>query len=238
VARQQTQFDVRRLQGAAGARGRIVAISPDDGSAIDLKNPLFAAALAWLVPGLGHLYQGRRFKGWLFAALILGIFSSGFWMGGGRVVYWWWKPGEQRWAMICQAGIGLAAVPAFVQSLRLDGASKAPLAGGFMAPPVGVDQLVDEGYARQIIRRNAGITEEDFRRQPRMRLWEFQRDELSIWQRQLGRWFEIGTLYTMIAGMLNMLVIYDAWAGPLGGVRDEDRRRGTSDQPAPPPGDS
>jgi hypothetical protein len=31
----------------------------------------------------------------------------------------------------------------------------------------------------------------------------------------LGRFFEIGTLYTMLAGMLNVLVIYDAWSGPM-----------------------
>ena len=31
--------------------------------------------------------------------------------------------------------------------------------------------------------------------------------------RQLGRRFEIGTVYTMIAGLLNILVIYDAYAG-------------------------
>ena len=46
----------------------------------------------------------------------------------------------------------------------------------------------------------------------------------SIWHRRLGRWFEIGTLYTMLAGMLNMLVIYDAWAGPLGMPTDADRK--------------
>jgi hypothetical protein len=28
----------------------------------------------------------------------------------------------------------------------------------------------------------------------------------------------------MLAGMLNVLVIYDAWAGPLGTPTDEDRR--------------
>ncbi|MFM8380081.1 MAG: DUF6677 family protein, partial [Planctomycetia bacterium] len=33
-----------------------------------------------------------------------------------------------------------------------------------------------------------------------------------------------GTLYTMLAGMLNVLVVYDAWAGPLGTPTDEDRK--------------
>jgi hypothetical protein len=41
---------------------RRVAISPDDGTAIDLRNPGLAAALSWLIPGLGQLYQGRTFK--------------------------------------------------------------------------------------------------------------------------------------------------------------------------------
>jgi hypothetical protein len=38
---------------------------------------------------------------------------------------------------------------------------------------------------------------------------------LAQWHRRLGKFFEIGTLYTMLAGMLNLLVIYDAWAGPM-----------------------
>ena len=30
---------------------------------LDLKNQGIAALLAWLVPGVGHLYQGRTSKG-------------------------------------------------------------------------------------------------------------------------------------------------------------------------------
>ncbi len=33
--------------------------------------------------------------------------------------------------------------------------------------------------------------------------------------RQLHRYFELGTVYTMIAGLLNILAIYDAWGGPV-----------------------
>lgn len=43
---------------------------------------------------------------------------------------------------------------------------------------------------------------------------EEQPDELSKWQYDLNVSFEMGTLYTMIAGLLNVLVIYDAFAGP------------------------
>ena len=47
---------------------RIVALSPDDGSTIDLRNPALAAVLSWAVPGLGQIYQGRTTKGGLFMA--------------------------------------------------------------------------------------------------------------------------------------------------------------------------
>lgn len=101
---------------ASSSPPRIVAISPDDGTAIDLKNPALAALLSWLVPGLGQLYQGRSFKGAVFMASILGTFLAGMWIGGGNVVYASWRPAEKRWAFLGQAGIGAAALPALVQS--------------------------------------------------------------------------------------------------------------------------
>ena len=39
--------------------------------------------------------------------------------------------------------------------------------------------------------------------------------ELSVWHRMLSGNFEIGTAYTMIAGLLNLLAIFDAGAGPI-----------------------
>ena len=40
-------------------------------------------------------------------------------------------------------------------------------------------------------------------------------DELSQWHLNYQLYFELGTLYTMIAGLLNVLAIYDAYAGPV-----------------------
>ncbi|MHB8970294.1 MAG: DUF6677 family protein [Pirellulaceae bacterium] len=40
-------------------------------------------------------------------------------------------------------------------------------------------------------------------------------DELSQWHLKYQLYFELGTLYTMIAGLLNVLAIYDAYAGPV-----------------------
>lgn len=39
--------------------------------------------------------------------------------------------------------------------------------------------------------------------------------ELSDWNQATSSGFDMGTLYTMIAGLLNILVVFDAWGGPL-----------------------
>ena len=107
---------------------------------IDLKDPRLAAFLAWLVPGLGHLYQGRTGKGVLFFVCIVGTFVYGMYIGQGRVVYAstadvFSREFLERWQYICQVGVGLPALPALVQRERIqDG--KAPLiADNFMRPP-------------------------------------------------------------------------------------------------------
>ena len=110
----------------ASSRRRIVAVSPDDGSAINLKQPEFAAFLAWLIPGLGHLYQGRTKKGAMYMSVILTLFVAGLWLGDGRVVYASWRPTDTRWWFVCHAGIGVAAVPAVVQSVSMTGTNHEP----------------------------------------------------------------------------------------------------------------
>jgi hypothetical protein len=198
---------------------RVVAISPDDGSPIDLRNPVVAALLAWLVPGLGHLYQGRTTKGGLFMGSLLAAVILGLWLGEGRVVYASWRPGESRLAFLGQAGIGALAIPAALQSSRLQGAARQPwLVSTWFAPPLRVGQPVTPAYAARVVRNDPAVEAADFADQPPFRVARF--DQLSAWHQRLGRFFEIGTLYTVLAGMLNLLVVYDAWAGPL---REPDR---------------
>lgn len=50
-------------------------------------------------------------------------------------------------------------------------------------------------------------------------------DELSKWHRRPNMSFEMGTVYTMIAGLLNILAICDAYAGPLLMSSDEKKKR-------------
>lgn len=164
---------------------------------IDLKDPALAAFLAWLVPGLGHWYQGRRAKAALYFVCIMGLFIYGLYLGGnqafgyGRAVYFSWRPGDQRLAYLCQVGVGLPALPALVQASRMSNQRKVWW-GGFMAPPH-PDQW-------------AGPSEKD----PNA-----DQPTAGELHKQLARYFELASFFTMVAGLLNVLVIYDAWAGPV-----------------------
>ncbi|MEM1067914.1 MAG: DUF6677 family protein, partial [Planctomycetota bacterium] len=44
---------------------------------------------------------------------------------------------------------------------------------------------------------------------------ESEADQVAAWYAQKGAGYEMGTWYTVIAGLLNILVIYDAYGGPL-----------------------
>jgi hypothetical protein len=164
---------------------------------VDLKNPGLAALLAWLWPGAGHLYQGRTAKGILFMVCILGTYFYGFAIGQGHVVYASWRAEDWRLPYVCQVGVGLPALPAMVQAWLVK-QGKPPLLGSdIMTPPD-----VDPNWGPE--------------RKP---------DTLSRWHQQAGKNFELGTLFTMVAGLLNILAIYDAFAGPVPPAPDEKRRR-------------
>ncbi|MCE2791772.1 MAG: hypothetical protein LW697_04870 [Blastopirellula sp.] len=83
---------------------------------IELRDTRWAALLAWLWPGAGHLYQRRYAKGLLFMVCILSTFFFGLAMGRGRVVYASTRPNDFRWQYFCQAGVGLPAFPAILQA--------------------------------------------------------------------------------------------------------------------------
>ena len=183
---------------------------------IELRDPRLAAFLAWLVPGLGHMYQGRTGKGVLFFVCIVGTFFYGMYIGGNRVVYASTAPVFsrqflERWQYICQVGTGLPALPAIVQRERMR-ADKPPLPilGDVMRPP-----------------RNMPLPGDSFesvdRSDPASRVQH--PDELAKWNYELGDLFEIGTVFTVIAGLLNILAIYDAYGGPLIIVPPEETKK-------------
>jgi hypothetical protein len=50
-------------------------------------------------------------------------------------------------------------------------------------------------------------------------------DELAQWNYELGEYFEIGTVFTVIAGLLNILAVYDAYGGPLVVPPEDEKTR-------------
>lgn len=151
-------------------------------SPIPLKDPARAALLAWLVPGLGHVYQGRTGKGILYGVCIIGLYAIGMALGEGKVVYWSWiSPTEdserffRQLPFLCQFWVGLPGVFALFQATLKHYGIDPVLWGALAEPPINV-----------------------------------MRTDLS----QLGRYFEIAWLYTSVAGLLNILAIFDAYEGP------------------------
>jgi hypothetical protein len=179
---------------------------------VDLKDRHFAAFLSWLVPGAGQWYQGRRGKAWLFFVCVLGTFLYGLFLGEGRVVYAQWEPPQyRRYSFLGQIGVGLPSLPALVGAARQNnGAETLPFVTARWYMPPRTD---DAEYDRV---GNIMIP-----------------NELDRLHRDLNRRFELGTVFTLIAGLLNVLVIYDAWAGPAYGVTR--RKEASGREPGKPP---
>lgn len=179
---------------------------------VELKDPGLAALLAWLIPGLGHLYQGRTAKAILFFVCILGTFLYGVYLGGrrdlgyGRATYMSFRQNDNRLYFLAQIGVGIPAFPAVIQAVRV-GRGDWPLWGGFMAPP-----------------RIEGDNSPALSKSP----------TLDTLNKELSARFELATLYTVIAGLLNILAIYDAWGGPvfLEGSKKEDEDDEEAEKPA------
>jgi hypothetical protein len=208
---------------------------------INLRDPWLAAFLAWLVPGLGHMYQRRWGKGGLFMTCILATFFYGLWLGGGRVVYASFREGDSHYAYLCQVGVGLPALPALVQAQRMGSIPpKAPWLDGFMAPPMLQNQIVPRYWVEEQHAKYPNDPEliafrpydpHDPRLEnpdsPYMRYTpEGDRtNQLGYWHYKFGAFFDLGTVFTMIAGLLNILAIWDAWGGPMiiGGPPDDEK---------------
>ncbi|MBS0210509.1 MAG: hypothetical protein JSS27_16315 [Planctomycetes bacterium] len=180
-----------------------------DGEVIDLKNRAWAAFLAWLIPGLGHWYQGRRAKAVLYFLCISTTFIWGMYLGGGRVVYAQWTPHDQRWQFFCQAGVGLPAIPAVLQSRRFSATN------AYWTNQVDAFKSPSKGQEAKANLPRARLTDW-FMAPPLAWSQDLQNvpDELDDLHKRLHRYFDLGTLFTMVAGLLNILVIYDAFAGP------------------------
>jgi hypothetical protein len=280
---------------------------------IPFKNRWLAGVLAFLIPGAGHLYQGRYFKGILCAICILGTFAIGMDLGDWSVVYWKRDPTNFLNPYYAQFFVGLPAIPSLLQSRRseergnveqfsLDAPLTAPfhgqvtyqdpasvasegditghisvepqkklaegpgLSGKFTgtltrakepskevtltlegSPRLGkplspdpdrtfeVDVVDSAGNPPRAVGRIRGNIPRSF--VDRFEVPPTDRNDEDYYldlHRQLGKFYELAMTFTMIAGLLNILVILDAFEGPAYGYGgSEGPREANSAVPAP-----
>jgi hypothetical protein len=116
-------------------------------------NPTLVCIVAWLVPGAGHLWQGRTQKGVVFLITLPLMFAVGLWLNGRLFPF-----------EIAQPLVGLAAFASLGNGLPYFGAQALGFGGGVVTAAT----------------------------------------------------YEYGNSFIIVAGLLNMLVVLDAYDIALG----------------------
>jgi len=196
-----------------------IVYTPPEGEPVhvNLKDQYWSAFLAWMVPGAGHFYQGRYAKGFLFLVCIMSTFLFGLGLGRGRCVYATDSTGKLNYYYIGQFGMGLSAFPAVVQSMKTAGGGDPffELCERFPADyPNAALQFhkVDREKDGDIPRSET--LKDGFMAPPAGPIRPDYPDTLGMWHYDYKHMFEMGVLYTFVAGLLNILAIYDAFCGP------------------------
>jgi hypothetical protein len=156
-----------------------------------------AGFLSYLVPGLGQIVQGRIGKGLLFLFCLYFLFFYGQYLGDWRNVYIYDSTANQRQGLV-QTGRG-KLLEAVADRARFI----AQFCIGVAAWPAVIQHFTYNP------------------REPHPTLGNYQRrpteEELNDQIRNSDKSQDVGWMYTVIAGVLNILVIYDALAGPAFG---------------------
>lgn len=275
---------------------------------IRLKHAWLGGILAFLIPGAGHLYQGRYFKALVYSVCILGLFLTGMSLAEWQAVQ---APPKKALAngkggavlkFVAQSGVGLPVLVALLQRQRLESPRNTrvtTLDGKMTTSFTGTASYLDESgnhtgnvtgtltlepttgafgkkgitgqfagkfeghaitfqlsdhvelgavvgaekerpFVAGLVRKNGERTEEIGHLRggiPRsFQDWfEVPMDapEEEDLHRRLGKYHELAMVCTWIAGMLNILAIWDAVEGPAYGYGDEPQpEEGKAPQPA------
>jgi hypothetical protein len=155
---------------------------------------LIAGLLSYLVPGLGQIYQGRIGKGLLFFVCLYGLFFYGQALGSWKNVYMP-DPGDKENAV--------KWLPLNRQAASIY--DRFHFAGQFWIGVAAWPAIWQ--YINYDERQEADRLLGKYQRTP-------SEDEINRLQRDGDKTWDLGWIYTVIAGVLNILVIYDAFAGP------------------------
>ncbi len=168
---------------------------------IDPPDKFMTGLLAWAIPGLGHIYQQRTLKGILFFFCITPLLIAGIWMGS------YWEEGLNGTGQVTRKlQIGRDIYYSWrVGDKRLYFIPQAMI--GAVAVPALLQSKVVEGG-------NDGFCYNLFA-PPRLALdTKSVQPTLDNIIQHTWSWFDLGTIFTVSAGLLNLLVIFDAVSGP------------------------
>jgi hypothetical protein len=176
-----------------------------------------AALLSYLVPGLGQMVQGRIAKGLLFLVCLYGLFFAGMAMGKWRNVY------------IVDTAKDAAGdwennpfhLPRGVANLY----NRLHYVGQFWIGVAAWPAIWQYNHLPVPSEESSPFLH-NFERMP-------SREEANATQRE-GKLPDIAWVYTVIAGVLNILVIYDAFAGPAFARVGRPKGQGTAESGATP----
>ena len=80
-------------------------------------SPYVVGVMAWVVPGLGHLWLGRRQKGVVFLVALVGMFAVGLWLRGRLFPF---QLAEPLVALMAFADLGMGLPYLIAKALGVD----------------------------------------------------------------------------------------------------------------------
>ncbi len=152
-----------------------------------------ALILAWIVPGLGHIYLGKYLRGAVIFLAIGATFWAAVGMGGVMTVDYQ----NQRWWFAAQMLTGVHGIVGWERQRRVyEGLSQE------LGPP---PEMTSSTRANWALRTDKALA----------------REEIAL----VAPTSTIALAYAGVAGLLNIMCIFDATLLGLMGVRGEPRRR-------------
>jgi hypothetical protein len=174
------------------------------------RSDYFAALLSYLVPGLGQIYQGRFGKGLMFMVCLLSMFFFGMYLGKWKNVY------------LPDTAERVPSSPPFnyLPKSGQNAVNRLPFAGQFWIG-IAAWPAIMQYNGKPLVAKEQSEFWHDFQKTP---------DEAELNRLQIesdpphlaGKNWDLGWVYTVIAGVLNILVIYDAFAGPALALAPEE----------------
>jgi len=186
------------------------AVSPPKALPLsDRPSDLTAAVLSYLIPGLGQIYQGRVGKGILFFICIYTLFFVGLYLGSGTVRIKRGEDIEETYTVSSNVYLPDTADqnnPFHLPRLAANLYNRPQFVGQFwvgVAAWPAIWQYLN--YDRR--QEHGDLLLGDFERTP-------SEAALNALHTSGDKLLELAWVFTVIAGVLNIMVIYDALAGP------------------------